>query len=202
MLSRIIRPTSTATSAVISISTSHHFNLTNTPNLISGKNGNLAPMARLLSTSSDLNQAPDSAAVDDDYNSTGEMSPEKSSKTSPKRTKRRKMRNSAGKTADMDDIPSLAEFMHRAKVRQQYRNFVRLARFVDGADNKATGECRAALEEVRLSYKLSMKKATDSLSKNMAYSEVRFCDFHFCHAKNKIQYYFEFFGQRGDSFQL
>ena len=36
------------------------------------------------------------------------------------------------------------------------------------------GECRAALEEVRLSYKMGMKKGEfDALAKNMAYTEVR-----------------------------
>lgn len=65
--------------------------------------------------------------------------------------------------------------MHRAKVLRQYRNFVRLARFADGKDNNygttPAGECRAALEEVRLTYKMGTKKATDALSKNMAFAE-------------------------------
>jgi hypothetical protein len=39
------------------------------------------------------------------------------------------------------------------------------------SSNNATGECRAALEEVRLSYQLGIKKGTDSLSKSMAYNE-------------------------------
>ena len=78
---------------------------------------------------------------------------------------------------DNDSIPSLADFMHRAKVRQQYRNFIRLAHFVDntsaaGNERKpATGECRAALEEVRLSYQLGIKKGTDNLSKTMAFQD-------------------------------
>ena len=69
-------------------------------------------------------------------------------------------------------MPSLGDFMHRAKVLKQYRSFVRLARFVDENDGGAVGECRAALEEVRLSYKMGMKKDADALSKNMAFSEV------------------------------
>jgi hypothetical protein len=75
--------------------------------------------------------------------------------------------------------------MHRAKVRKQYRSFVRLALFLDGQhdsrsfdgstasnDGNSSGECRAALEEVRLAYRLGIKKGTDSLSKSMAFSEV------------------------------
>lgn len=47
---------------------------------------------------------------------------------------------------------------------------------MDGKDanggTNTPGECRAALEEVRLSYKLGMKKGgLDELAKNMAYSE-------------------------------
>lgn len=101
-----------------------------------------------------------------------------------RRTRRRQLPNSS--SSSKEPIPSLADFMHRAKVRKQYRNFVRLAHFVDGkksngndsnttitssSSNNATGECRAALEEVRLSYQLGIKKATDSLSKSMAYNE-------------------------------
>ena len=48
---------------------------------------------------------------------------------------------------------------------------MRLASFLDGA---GTGECRAALEEVRLAYRQGIKKSTDSLSRNMAYSEVSY----------------------------
>jgi hypothetical protein len=75
--------------------------------------------------------------------------------------------------------------MHRAKVRKQYRSFVRLALFLDGQNDtgslddstssnggNSSGECRAALEEVRLAYRLGIKKGTDSLSKSMAFSEV------------------------------
>ncbi len=103
-----------------------------------------------------------------------------------RRTRRRQLPNSSSSnSSSKEPIPSLADFMHRAKVRKQYRNFVRLAHFVDGkksngndsntktssSPNNATGECRAALEEVRLSYQLGIKKATDSLSKSMAYNE-------------------------------
>ena len=101
-----------------------------------------------------------------------------------RRTRRRQLPNSSSNNSN-EPIPSLADFMHRAKVRKQYRNFVRLAHFVDGkksngndsntkttsSSNNATGECRAALEEVRLSYQLGIKKGTDSLSKSMAYNE-------------------------------
>lgn len=93
-----------------------------------------------------------------------------------RRTRRRQLPNDDG-----DSMSSLADFMHRAKVRQQYRNFIRLAHFVDGnntsspaagSENKpATGECRAALEEVRLSYQLGIKKGTDNLSKTMAFQD-------------------------------
>lgn len=99
-----------------------------------------------------------------------------------RRTRRRQLVNSSNSNSN-EPIPSLADFMHRARVRKQYRNFVRLAHFVDGkksngndsnttsSSNNATGECRAALEEVRLSYQLGIKKGTDSLSKSMAYNE-------------------------------
>ena len=76
-------------------------------------------------------------------------------------------------TESLNNVPSLADFMHRAKVLKQYRNFVRLALFLDG-QNGGAGECRAALEEVRVAYKLGLKKGTDSISKSMAFSEVSF----------------------------
>jgi hypothetical protein len=72
--------------------------------------------------------------------------------------------------ATIDNIPSLAEFMHRSKVLKQYRSFVWLAIFLDG-QNGGTGECHAALEEVRVAYRLGVKKGTDSLSRSMAFSE-------------------------------
>eukprot|EP00579_Thalassiosira_antarctica_P032821 CAMPEP_0201994706 /NCGR_PEP_ID=MMETSP0905-20130828/2453_1 /ASSEMBLY_ACC=CAM_ASM_000554 /TAXON_ID=420261 /ORGANISM="Thalassiosira antarctica, Strain CCMP982" /LENGTH=224 /DNA_ID=CAMNT_0048549727 /DNA_START=9 /DNA_END=683 /DNA_ORIENTATION=+ len=90
-----------------------------------------------------------------------------------RRTRGRTLKSSLDKD-NSKPIPSLADFMHRAKVMKQYRNFVRVAKFVDGTDrsnNNTSGECRAALEEVKLSYKLGMKKDIDALSKNMAYSE-------------------------------
>ncbi|KAL3780110.1 hypothetical protein HJC23_005977 [Cyclotella cryptica] len=105
-----------------------------------------------------------------------------SSPTNKRKTRRRAIQSTNDKS--IDNIPSLADFMHRAKVRKQYRSFVRLALFLDGQNDnsrgdgsnrsagvKSWGECRAALEEVRLAYRLGMKKGTDSLSKNMAFSE-------------------------------
>lgn len=73
-------------------------------------------------------------------------------------------------------LPSLADFMHRAKVMKQYRKFVRLARYVDGKDGVGTGGgssggYRAALDEVRLSYKMKMTKQLDTISKTMALTE-------------------------------
>ena len=102
-----------------------------------------------------------SSTSDDDNTAT-------KSQQSKRRTRRRQIPND-----DNDSIPSLADFMHRAKVRQQYRNFIRLAQFVDGNNTSATGtgECRAALEEVRLSYQLGIKKGTDNLSKTMAFQD-------------------------------
>jgi hypothetical protein len=85
--------------------------------------------------------------------------------STPKRKTRRR-------TQKIDDIPSLAEFMHRTKVLKQYRSFVRLASFLDEQNNGGRNECRAALEEVRVAYRLGVKKGTDSLSRSMAYSEV------------------------------
>jgi hypothetical protein len=64
--------------------------------------------------------------------------------------------------------------MHRSKVLKQYRSFVRLAIFLD-EQNGGTGECSAALE-VRVAYRLGVKKGTDSLSRSMAFSEVRIID--------------------------
>lgn len=73
-------------------------------------------------------------------------------------------------------MPSLSDFIHRAKVLKQYRHFVRLAKFVDGKERRSdvSGQCGAALEEVRLSFKLNMKKDLDAISKNMTYSDVSF----------------------------
>lgn len=48
---------------------------------------------------------------------------------------------------------------------------MRLALFLD-RQNGGTGECRAALEEVRVAFRLGVKKGTDSISKSMAFSEV------------------------------
>ena len=96
--------------------------------------------------------------------STDESSPSTPSK---RKTRRRTT------TESLNNVPSLADFMHRAKVLKQYRSFIRLALFLDG-QNGGAGECRAALEEVRVAYKLGVKKGTDSISKSMAFSEVSF----------------------------
>lgn len=90
--------------------------------------------------------------------------PNQDESASPKRKTRRR-------TQSIDEVPSLSEFMHRSKVLKQYRSFVRLALFLDGQSG-GTGECRAALDEVRVAYRLGVKKGTDSLSKSMAFSEV------------------------------
>eukprot|EP00985_Skeletonema_marinoi_P001936 scaffold784_cov123-Skeletonema_marinoi.AAC.4 len=109
-----------------------------------------------------------SSTSDDDITVTKTQQPKR-------RTRRRQLSND-----DNESVPSLADFMHRAKVRQQYRHFIRLAHFVDGSNTSAaagnegkaaTGECRAALEEVRLSYQLGVKKGTDNLSKTMAFQD-------------------------------
>ena len=92
-----------------------------------------------------------------------------------RRRSRRRTANNANNNTN-EDIPSLADFIHRSKVFKQYRTFIRLAQYVDEKDTNSGsgGECRAALEEVRLSYKMGMKKGEfDSLAKNMAYTEVR-----------------------------
>ncbi|KAL7483361.1 hypothetical protein ACHAW6_009036 [Cyclotella cf. meneghiniana] len=107
-----------------------------------------------------------------------------SQSSSPTKRKTRRRPSQSRNENSIDDIPSLAEFMYRAKVRKQYRSFVRLALFLDGRNDSdavdgltasnggtSSGECRAALEEVRLAYRLGMKKGTDSLSKSMAFSE-------------------------------
>lgn len=105
--------------------------------------------------------------------------------TTRRRTRRRTLASSDIDSSSVinNEIPSLADFMHRAKVLKQYRNFIRLAQYVDDKDTNVKnapsgkgGECRAALEEVRLSYKLGMKKSVDALAKNMTYSEVSFCN--------------------------
>ena len=88
---------------------------------------------------------------------------------------RRRLRSSSN--TDGEALPSLADFMHRAKVMKQYRKFVRLARYVDGKDGGGTGGgssgggYRAALDEVRLSYKMKMTKQLDTISKTMALTE-------------------------------
>lgn len=77
-----------------------------------------------------------------------------------------------------EPLPSLADFMHRAKVMKQYRKFVRLAHYIDGKDGSGSGSgggssvgYRAALDEVRLSYKMKMTKQLDTISKTMALTE-------------------------------
>ena len=83
---------------------------------------------------------------------------------------RRRLRSSSN--TDGEALPSLADFMHRAKVMKQYRKFVRLARYVDGKDGGgSSGGYRAALDEVRLSYKMKMKRQLDTISKTMALTE-------------------------------
>ena len=97
-------------------------------------------------------------------------------KTPPTTTPvRRRLRSSSSNTSE--PIPSLADFIHRAKVMKQYRKFVRLAHYVDGKDGTTTGDSgssagyRAALDEVRLSYKMKMTKQLDTISKTMALTE-------------------------------
>jgi len=95
-------------------------------------------------------------------------------KTPPTTTPvRRRLRSSSSNTSE--PIPSLADFIHRAKVMKQYRKFVRLAHYVDGKDGTTTGGSsagyRAALDEVRLSYKMKMTKQLDTISKTMALTE-------------------------------
>ncbi|EJK72052.1 hypothetical protein THAOC_06456, partial [Thalassiosira oceanica] len=90
----------------------------------------------------------------------------------PRRARRRTRRRIEGSDGG-GGVPSLADFMHTAKVKRQYRCFIRLANFIDGRDNAtgATSECRAAVDEVRVAYRQGMKKDVDSLSKKMAFSE-------------------------------
>ncbi|KAL3797230.1 hypothetical protein ACHAW5_004586 [Stephanodiscus triporus] len=104
----------------------------------------------------------------------------------PSTTPRRRTRGSGTSSDHLGGgVPSLADFVHRAKVLRQYRNFVRLARFVDARNggggrggiadddkNNAGGDgCLAALDEVRLSYRVKMRTDMDAISRNMAYSE-------------------------------
>ena len=91
---------------------------------------------------------------------------------------RRRTRRRALQSSDENTQLSLADFIHRAKVMKQYRNFVRLAQYVDGKDSGSTEgnndnarESRAALDEVRISYKTNMRKGMDVLAKNMAFAE-------------------------------
>jgi len=113
-----------------------------------------------------------SAAHDDDGD---ELQSNIDKQMNTRRRTRRKTANSNANNNNTADIPSLADFIHRSKVFKQYRTFIRLAQYVDEKDTNsgAGGECRAALEEVRLSYKMGMKKGEfDALAKNMAYTEV------------------------------
>ena len=111
------------------------------------------------------------------FSSNAFTSSEQQPKTSPKRKTRKTQHNT-------ESIPSLSEFIHRSKVLKQYRSFIRLALFLDKRDNNnnsndgttATrkGECRAALEEVRVAYRLGVDKGrTDALARTMAFTEVR-----------------------------
>jgi hypothetical protein len=99
-------------------------------------------------------------------------------KTPPTAPARRRLRSSSSSSSNTGEpIPSLADFIHRAKVMKQYRKFVRLAHFIDGKDGTTTGGngssagYRAALDEVRLSYKMKMTKQLDTISKTMALTE-------------------------------
>jgi hypothetical protein len=95
-------------------------------------------------------------------------------KTPPATPVRRRIRSSSNTG---EPIPSLADFIHRAKVMKQYRKFIRLAHYIDGKDGTTTGSSsssvgyRAALDEVRLSYKMKMTKQLDTISKTMALTE-------------------------------
>jgi hypothetical protein len=97
-------------------------------------------------------------------------------KSPPTTTPTRRRLRSSSNTGE--PIPSLADFIHRAKVMKQYRKFVRLAHYVDDKDGTTTGSngsssvgYRAALDEVRLSYKMKMTKQLDTISKTMALTE-------------------------------
>ena len=115
-----------------------------------------------------------SAAHDDDG---GELQSNIDKQTNTRRRTRRRKSNNNTNSNNTENIPSLADFIHRSKVFKQYRTFIRLAQYVDEKDinsGSGGGEYRAALEEVRLSYKMGMKKGNvDALAKNMAYTEVR-----------------------------
>jgi len=84
-----------------------------------------------------------------------------------RRTRRRPQQSSLAKDGS-STIPTLADFIYRAKALKQYRNFVRLAHFVDKEDKSKN---KTALGEVRLSYRMSTKKKMDDLAKNMAFAE-------------------------------
>ncbi|KAL3823062.1 hypothetical protein ACHAXA_011114 [Cyclostephanos tholiformis] len=107
---------------------------------------------------------------------------------------RKKLRRRRPTSRDViiDEIPSLADFVHRARVLRQYRNFVRLANFVDSRrdgggvgtiavddegnnddddDGANGGGCLAALDEVRQSYRARMRNDMDVMARNMAFSE-------------------------------
>jgi hypothetical protein len=99
-------------------------------------------------------------------------------KTAPTTAPARRRLRSSSSSNTGEPIPSLADFIHRAKVMKQYRKFVRLAHYVDGKDGTTTGGSsgssvgyRAALDEVRLSYKMKMTKQLDTISKTMALTE-------------------------------
>ena len=131
------------------------------------------------SFSSPFSSSADAATAEKDDGAQQRNDAEKRQQQERPPTIRRRTRGGASR--DAAAAPSLADFMHRAKVLRQYRNFVRLARFVDAkdggtADNDSVGGCLAALDEVRQSYKVKMKKDMDAIARNMAYSEVRGCD--------------------------
>ncbi|KAL7437301.1 hypothetical protein ACHAXH_007103 [Discostella pseudostelligera] len=122
-----------------------------------------------------LSSLSSSSSTADDGNDNDGRSQPRHQEPARRRTRRRTL------SLNEDTVPSLADFIHRAKIHKQYRNFIRLAHFIDGKDsitggsnktddNNARG-CRAALDEVRISYKMGMKIGVDAMAKNMSYVE-------------------------------
>lgn len=67
---------------------------------------------------------------------------------------------------NMEQIPSLKQFMHVQKVKHQYREFLRATKYITDPVFQ-----HQAKNEIRQSY-ASVKKDSDSLSISMAFQEV------------------------------
>eukprot|EP00545_Synedropsis_sp_CCMP1620_P002361 CAMPEP_0119021916 /NCGR_PEP_ID=MMETSP1176-20130426/26984_1 /TAXON_ID=265551 /ORGANISM="Synedropsis recta cf, Strain CCMP1620" /LENGTH=108 /DNA_ID=CAMNT_0006976633 /DNA_START=109 /DNA_END=431 /DNA_ORIENTATION=+ len=88
-----------------------------------------------------------------------------SSKVIVAQTARRRARKSA--TANLKDVPSLAEFVHRRTVLHQYRSFLKCIHSIPKEDEKQRNHMRVEVKERFL----TLQHETDSLTIQMAIKE-------------------------------